>query len=85
MSKEIKVKKHSDLQDSDVAFLGAEVEARLPQAVGRIDVGAQSDQIRHHQVMVVIGRVQEGSLGKTTAANVNHRPRTRCPFKSKPS
>lgn len=54
----------SDLQDSDVAFLSAEVEARLPQVVSRIHIGTQLDQVGHHQVMIVIRCMQQGGLGK---------------------
>ena len=57
-------KQGSDLQDSDVAFLSAQVEAGLSWVVGLIDIGPQTDQIRHHEVMVVIRRMQQGGLEK---------------------
>lgn len=59
---DLAVKPGSDLQDADEASLGAEVEAGLPRAVSGVDVGSQVDQIRHHQVVVVHGGVEEGGL-----------------------
>lgn len=55
-------KQGSNLQDSDVAFLSAQVEAGLPRVVRLIDVGPQTDQIGYHQVVVLLGCIEEGGL-----------------------
>lgn len=42
----------TDLQDPDVAFLNAKVKAGLSWVVPLVDIGTQTDEVFHHQVVV---------------------------------